>query len=120
MPCRPALPMNRARILGLGLSVGIAIALSGCADEIKAEHVTREIAKQGGIEGSMMRVALADGEASRGEVAVIIAESRSSGVLSRHKHTFDASGTEAQRAETTSGSVHDGPVPQADAQGGAQ
>jgi hypothetical protein len=28
---RPALPMNRALLRGLGLSVGIAIALSGCA-----------------------------------------------------------------------------------------
>jgi hypothetical protein len=31
MPFRPALPMNRARILGLGLTVGITIALAGCS-----------------------------------------------------------------------------------------
>ena len=30
MPCRPALPMNRANLRCLVLSVGIAIALGGC------------------------------------------------------------------------------------------
>lgn len=30
---RPALPMNRANLRCLGLSVGIAIALSGCGDD---------------------------------------------------------------------------------------
>ena len=31
MPFRPALPMNRANLRCLGLSVGIAIALAGCS-----------------------------------------------------------------------------------------
>lgn len=33
MPFRPALPMNRAVFHRLGLSVGIAIALTGCSDD---------------------------------------------------------------------------------------
>lgn len=101
---QPALPMNRANLRCLGLSVGIAIALGGCSGDMRdattyssEADAIWDATAQPGLRGQLARMATADKRITRGEVAAYAAE-------------LQASGTEAQRAETTSGSVHDGPT----------
>jgi hypothetical protein len=78
---RPALPMNRANLRCLGLSVGIAIALAGCrfpsaeANGLRYSTVFMVI-KHGGRGSDLAKMSLADGRLTNSEYDAIMRERR--------------------------------------------
>lgn len=128
---RPALPMNRALLRGLGLSVGIAIAVSGCADEPEPRK-----AAYGILRVTLFQQCLATAKdltpkivSDRGSWSEVVEQCGSAAYYQANTcddeqaclDAITASGTDARQRQDAErpDPKGDGPAPKADAQGGS-
>jgi hypothetical protein len=92
MPFRPALPMNRANLRCLGLTVGIAIALAGCNRSLP-------IADTGNGEANPISYSTVAGYADRdyGEASTIARRALSDGFLTEAEYDRVIDAADAKR-----------------------
>jgi hypothetical protein len=126
-PARATHAPHRARILGLGLSVGIAIASSGCQSREARDvdySMANNLAPDATRSGALARQGLADGFLNAGEAAAMWNAYRVEGDAELARRKAESIRRWARPASGTSGSAQDrngldpkgaGPAPKEDA-----